>query len=81
MNKQEYIKELKEEIAYAKKMIDKGDHVEERKQEIKDMQDELHDLMSGEFKNRSEDKEIHRHLCNCGGMWTPYRRIGGYDDE
>lgn len=36
---------------------------------------------TGEFKNRSENKEIHRHLCNCGVMWTPYRRIGGYDDE
>lgn len=41
MTKQEYIKELKQEIAYAKKMIAKGDHVEERKQEVKDMQAEL----------------------------------------
>ena len=40
MNK-EYIKELKKEIAYAKKMIKKGDHVEERKRDIKDMQYEL----------------------------------------
>ena len=41
MNKQEYIKELKEEIAYEKEMIAKGDHVEERKQEVKDMQYDL----------------------------------------
>lgn len=50
MSKQEYIKELKEEIAYANKMIKQGDHVEERKQEVKDMQAELRDLMSRKMR-------------------------------
>lgn len=41
MNNQEYIKELEEQIAYAKEMIKQGDHVEERKRDIKDMQYDL----------------------------------------
>ncbi|MBO5843789.1 MAG: hypothetical protein J6Q96_02845 [Bacteroidales bacterium] len=50
MSKQEYIKELKEEIAYEKEMIAKGDHVEERKQEVKDMQAELNAVLSGKMR-------------------------------
>ena len=47
MTKQEYIKELKEEIVYHKEMIKQGDHIEERKQEVKDMQAELRCVLSG----------------------------------
>lgn len=105
MNKQEYIKELKQEIAYEKRMIAKGDHIEERKRDIKDMADELDAVVSGkrEFENHPKDsknnklsaknsslrigrrnindKEIHRHLCNCAGWYTHFGKIGGVEDE
>lgn len=50
MTKEEYIKELKEEIAYEKEMIKQGDHIEERLREVKAMQAELRDLMSGKMR-------------------------------
>ena len=52
MSKQEYIKELKQEIAYEKEMIKKGDHVEERNRDIKDIQAELRCVLSGKGEKK-----------------------------